>query len=232
MRIRFHEFTPCRTERRSEIWAIPSLCRATPSATSEHLVELLGSSPIPRSVVASCVSFQLRPLPSAGVTQLHRYYEPLRHPTRPGLSLASCQLIHTAITAGTSRVAHGSLCHFAYMPSPIPRQVRWKFVRSYIPSTSAFPETGAGRLLHHYFRGLLSVHLRYGLHARQVAFATLCTRGFSGLVASTAALIATGWSEPVPGRVYPRCGPAPSRRTRLARHPGGSRKTSGTPSRS
>src|SRR5580704_11509433 len=106
------------------------------------------------------------------------------------------------------------MVHFAYMPSPIPRQVRWKFVRSYIPSTSAFPETGAGRLLHHYFRGLLSVHLRYGLHARQVAFATLCTRGFNSLVASPAALIATGWSEPVPGRVYSRCGPAPSRRTR------------------
>ena len=78
-------------------------------------------------------------------------------------------------------------------------------------------ETGAGRLLHHYFRGLLSVHSRYGLHARRVALATLCTRGFSSLVASTAVLIATGWSEPVPGRVYPRCGPAPSRRTRFAR---------------
>src|SRR6266404_3056605 len=61
--------TPCRTEHRSETWAIPSLCRATPSATSEHLVELLGSSPIPRSFVASCVSFQLRPLPSTGVTR-------------------------------------------------------------------------------------------------------------------------------------------------------------------
>ena len=33
----------------------------------------------------------------------------------------------------------------------------------------AFPETVAGRLLHHYFRGRLSVHSRYGLHARQVA---------------------------------------------------------------
>ena len=32
--------------------------------------------------------------------------------------------------------------------------------------------------------------------------ATLCTRGFSSFVASTTALIATGWSEPVPGRVY------------------------------
>src|SRR6266481_9627131 len=101
--------TPCRTERRNESWAIPSLCRATPSATSERLMELLGSSPIPQSFVASCVSFQLRLLPSTGVTQLHRYYEPLRHPIRPGLSLASCQLIHTAITAGTSRVTHGPL---------------------------------------------------------------------------------------------------------------------------
>src|SRR5437879_5284996 len=62
-------------------------------------------------------------------------------------------------------------------------------------------ELWAGRLLHHYFRGLLSVHSRYSLHARRVALATLCTRGFSSLVASTAALIATGWSEPVPGRV-------------------------------
>ena len=35
---------PCRTEHRSETWAIPSLCRATPSATSERLVELLASS--------------------------------------------------------------------------------------------------------------------------------------------------------------------------------------------
>jgi hypothetical protein len=37
-----------------------------------------------------------------------------------------------------------------------------------IPSTSAFPETGAGRLLHSSFPGLLSVHSHYALHARQV----------------------------------------------------------------
>src|SRR5882724_12098914 len=95
------------------------------------------------------------------------------------------------------------------MPSPIPRQVEWNLFAHTIPSASAFPRFTAGRLLHHRFRGLLSVYSCYGLHARQVAIATLCTRGFSSLVASTAALIATGWSEPVPGRVYPRCGPAP-----------------------
>src|SRR5258708_12532190 len=101
--------TPCRTGHRSESWAIPSLCRATPSATSEHLVELLGSSPIPRSFVASCVSFQLRPLPSTGVNRFHRYNEPLRHPSHPGLPLASCQLIYPTTTPAPSRLAHSPL---------------------------------------------------------------------------------------------------------------------------
>jgi hypothetical protein len=90
---------------------------------------------------------------------------------------------------------------FACMPSLIPRQVGWKLFARTIPFASAFPETGAGRLLHHCFRGLLSVYSRYGLHACRVAYATLYTEGFSSFVASAAASIATGWSEPVPGRV-------------------------------
>jgi hypothetical protein len=56
-----------------------------------------------------------------GITRFHRSYEPLRHPIRPGLALASCQLILTAITAGASRVASGP---FACMPLPVLRQVR------------------------------------------------------------------------------------------------------------
>ncbi len=77
----------------------------TPSATSGNNRELSGLSPISPSFVASGVRLQLRPLPSTGVTRFHRYYEPLRHPKRPGLSLASCQLIRIATTAGVSRVA-------------------------------------------------------------------------------------------------------------------------------
>jgi hypothetical protein len=50
--------------------------------------------------------------------RLHRYYEPLRHPSQPSLSLTSCQLIHTAITAGTSRVAYGPLCLHAVANTP------------------------------------------------------------------------------------------------------------------
>jgi len=122
-------------------WAIPSLCRATPSATSEHLVELLGSSPIPRSFVASCVSLQLRLLPFRGVTRLHRYNEPLRHPKRPGLSLASCQLIHTAITAGTSRVALGPHCLHAVATTPAGRM---EIVRSNDSIRFGLPSTRGG----------------------------------------------------------------------------------------
>jgi hypothetical protein len=59
-----------------------------------------------------------RLLPSSGVTRLHQYFEPLRHPSQPGLSLTSCQLIHTAITAGTSRVASGPLCLHAVATTP------------------------------------------------------------------------------------------------------------------
>ena len=63
---------------------------------------------------------------------------------------------------------------------------RWDYLPLSVP---AFP----GRT------GLLSVHPRYGLHARRVAQATLYTGGSDGFVSSAAAPIATGWSEPVPG---------------------------------
>ena len=75
-----------------------------------------------------------------------------------------------------------------------------------------------GRLLHQPFRGLLSVYSRYGLHARQVAYATFYTEGFSSFVASAAAPIATGWSELVPGRDFP---PAEDQRLFTAHWRGG-----------
>jgi hypothetical protein len=100
------------------------------------------------------------------------------------------------------------------MLSPLPRQVR--VTKSLItnPSSSAFPKLRMGRLLHYRFRGLLSVHSRYGLQTRRVAYATLYTGGLGGFVTSTAAPIATGWSDPVPGRVFfPLWTSAFSRRT-------------------
>src|SRR6266404_884511 len=192
--------TPCRTGHRSESWAIPSLCRATPSATSEHSMELLGSSPIPRSFVASCVSFQLRLLPFTGVTRLRQYYEPLRHPSQPGLSLTSCQLIHTAITAGTSRVAYGPHCLHAVANTPAGLM---ELVRSYRSTNFGLPTNRGGSAPALSVSGPAQRSLTLRPACSPSRLATLCTRGFSSLVASTAALIATGWSEPVPGRVTP-----------------------------
>src|SRR5437899_12990905 len=104
------------------------------------------------------------------------------------------------------------------MPSPLPRQDRRKPFARAVPSVSAFPEIQAGRLLHHPFRGLLSVHSRYGLHARRVAYATLCPEGSSSFVTSTAASVTTGRSEPVPGRdFHPLWTSAFSRRTEKLR---------------
>jgi VIT1/CCC1 family predicted Fe2+/Mn2+ transporter len=59
------------------------------------------------------------------------------------------------------------------------------------------------------FRGLLSVHSRYGLHARGVAYVTLSIEGFSDFVSSIAAPIATGWNDSC------RAGIAPAEDARL-----------------
>jgi hypothetical protein len=68
------------------------LSRATPSAVSEYSSELIGC-PISRSRTTSCACLELRSLPSTGITRFQRYYEPLRHPRAPGLSLAGVQLV-------------------------------------------------------------------------------------------------------------------------------------------
>src|SRR6266699_5511728 len=69
-----------------------TLSRATLSAASEHLLELIGF-PISRSFTTCCVCLELRSLPSPGVTRLPRYYEPLRHPRAPSLSLTGLRLV-------------------------------------------------------------------------------------------------------------------------------------------
>src|SRR5258706_496891 len=69
-----------------------TLSRATPSAASEQFSELIGF-PISRSFTTYCVCLELRSLPSTGVTRLPRYYEPLRHPRAPSLSLTGFRLV-------------------------------------------------------------------------------------------------------------------------------------------
>src|SRR5271169_1782848 len=61
------------------------------------------------------------------------------------------------------------LVSYAYMPSPLPRQVGWSLFARLSPSPAALPVKKSGWLLQLFFRGLLSVHSCYGLHARRVA---------------------------------------------------------------
>jgi hypothetical protein len=86
-----------------------TLSRATPSAVSEHLLELIGF-PISKSFTTYCVCLELRSLPSIGVTRLQRYYEPLRHPRAPGLSLTGFRLVTADHTLGLPVLRALSLC--------------------------------------------------------------------------------------------------------------------------
>src|SRR5271170_8372070 len=85
------------------------LSRATPSAASEHHVELIGF-PISMSFATSRVCLELRSLPSAGITRLQRYYEPLRHPKTPSLSLAGLRLVIADHAMGLPVLRTLSLC--------------------------------------------------------------------------------------------------------------------------
>src|ERR1700725_21666 len=97
------------TRHRSDSQLLPSLSRVTPSAASEHVSELLGC-PISRSLTTSCVCLELRPLPSTGVTRLQRYYEPLRHPRAPSLSVTGVRLVVPDHALGLPVLPALSLC--------------------------------------------------------------------------------------------------------------------------
>ena len=56
------------------------------------------------------VCLELRPLPSIGITRLHRYDGPLRHPIAPGLSLTGVRLIIPDHALGLPVLRALSLC--------------------------------------------------------------------------------------------------------------------------
>ena len=136
---------------------------------------------------------EVRFLPSTGITRLQRYYEPLRLPKRPGLSLAGVRLAHAATTWGLPCCVDSPCTD---MPAPLPRRDRrWDRVAPLTATTAAFPLCPQGRLPLHRFRGLLGVHSRSGLPARRVAETTLSIESSGSFVTSATAPIATGWSN-------------------------------------
>src|SRR5260221_13552704 len=139
-----------------------TLARATPSAASEHLLELIGC-PISRSLTTCCVRLELRSLPSTGVTRLQRYCGPLRHPRAPGLSLAGVRLVIPDHALGLPVLRTLSLCTCCrHYPGVADGRRLRSFAQPYQPS----PIGLSGRPAHRPFRGLLGVHSRYGLHTR------------------------------------------------------------------
>jgi len=106
------------------------------------------------TVVPFTSTSEVRPLSSVGVTRLRRYYELVRHPMRPGLSLAGCRLVPLHHRWGfllgfirrTGRRCGGPPC--ISMPSPLPRRDRWMHALLSFPTTAAFPGYQAGRLPH------------------------------------------------------------------------------------
>src|SRR6202162_1375456 len=117
-----------------------TLSRATPSAASEHLSELIGF-PISMSFTTYCVCLELRSLPSTGVTRLQRYYEPLRHPRAPGLSLTGFRLVLADHALGLPVFRTLSLCtccrHY-------PGAAAGRTASLIHPAVSAFPERVVG----------------------------------------------------------------------------------------
>src|SRR5882672_10087227 len=141
-----------------------TLARATPSAASEHLSELIGF-PISRSFTTYCVCLELRSLPSTGITRLQRYYEPLRHPRAPSLSLtASCWSPLTTPWGFPCCVRFP--CVHAAANTPV-QQLGVIFAQRAQPFQPS-PIWQSGRPTPRPFRGLLSVHSRCGLHTRAV----------------------------------------------------------------
>ena len=94
-----------------------------------------------RVLTTSCVGLELRPLPSPGITRLQRYYEPLRHPSAPGLSLAGVRLIIPDHALGLPVLRALSLCtccrHY-------PGAAAGRNPRSSHPAIAAFPDSAVG----------------------------------------------------------------------------------------
>ena len=119
----------------------PLLSRATPSAVSEHSLELIGC-PISMSFTTYCVCLELRSLPSTGITRLHWYYEPLRHPRAPGLSLTGVRLVVPPTTLWGFPCCVRFPCVHAVATTPAQRLgILFALLH---PAVSAFPERVVG----------------------------------------------------------------------------------------
>jgi hypothetical protein len=168
------------------------------------------------SFATFCVCLELRLLPSAGVTRFPRYYEPLRHPRAPSLSLAGVWLVIPDRALGLPVLRALS---FMYVLPSVPRCSDWASSSLISPAVSAFPEVAVGSACTSTFSGLArrSLALRPA-HSRRHLYVTCYTEGFSHFVTSMTAPVASGWS-------VRRVGLAPTGKRRLVTAHANSRRS-------
>jgi hypothetical protein len=162
----------------------------------------LRQSPGSRSLPT--MGLERRPLPSAGVTRLPRYYEPHRHPRWPGLSLTGVRLrVTRPRRSGFPVLRWISVYRHAVVITPVAHWVG-SLVKRPIPAVYMLASgCGLPRLV----AGSASTLVISRPARRSLALRPACSphgpkprvslEGSDGFVTSTAAPIATGWSDPV-----------------------------------
>jgi hypothetical protein len=142
-------------------------------SSDENLVGQRGITPAfgysaPHPSAGGTLTLLIHALPSA-------HYEPLRHPSAPGLSLAGVRLIIPDHASGFPVLRALPLCTCCrhYPGAADGRTRRSKITHPCQPS----PIPLSGRPAHRPFRGLLGVHSRCGLHTRAVTKFVTAIRG-------------------------------------------------------
>ena len=147
-----------------------------------------------------------RPLPSTGVTRLRRYYGPLRHPktARPvphGRPVEG----HAPSPRGFPVLRSISVYRHAVVNTPV---ARWALIARGTAYSNRFPVPSGGGLPHIPARSATTLDFSrpaqrsLAITACRLAESPkrpVCLEGSDGFVTSTAAPIATGWSDPVAG---------------------------------
>ncbi len=113
-------------------------------------LELGRLSPISTPLTTSRGVSEVRPLPSAGITRRHQSYEPVRHPRRPGLSVAGHRLVAAThhrwgFPCSVSFLFHACRRHY---PGGTTRMLSLS-----CPVTAALPKCRMGRLPQRSFSG-------------------------------------------------------------------------------
>ena len=121
-----------------------------------------------------CVRLELRPLPSTEVTQLPRYYGPIRHPKMPGLSVTGVRLVVPDHTMGFPVLRALSLCVHAGATAPAQRLCSYLLNPT---AVSVFPDSVVGSTCASSFSRLAQRSLMFRpAHSRCHQFVARITR--------------------------------------------------------